>query len=183
MTSFDRATFATGGGTVTLGSAPFSATFAGFQQEQSFDGPAYSAGPDALFAINGSFVGSFGRTLADTSDVATITFSSPASTVSFNAADRANGTPRILVFDDALNELANIQITATSNRDAESLLTFNAADLGAPISSIQIDNAGPAGNPPYVTAIDSFSATAIPEPSTAILGILGLGALAVRRRR
>ena len=185
-TSFSQADgFTTGSTTdVVLGDATFSATFSGGQQEQSFDGPSYNSGPEAYFFINGNFTGSFGRSVADSTDMGTVDFSVGVTELSFYAADRANGTPsfRILGLDDQVLDTA--LITGTSNRASDGAIpfSFSSSDLGALIGGIEFDNAGPAGRPPYVIAIDSFSATAVPEPTTMAIGLLAtLGAISVRR--
>lgn len=71
------------------------------------------------------------------------------------------------------------------NRDADGavLTTLRSAVLGALIGGVGIDFPGPAGNPPYVLAIDDFSATAVPPPAALPLFLAGLAGLAVFRRR
>ena len=60
---------------------------------------------------------------------------------------------------------------------------FNSADLGGLIGEITFDLPGPNANAPYVLAIDTFSATAVPTPSAIGAGLAGLGLLGARRRR
>ena len=107
--------------------------------------------------------------------------------VSFFAADRANGQPSFRVLSTAGNVLSSQIITATTNRPLGGATAFNldSATLGSLIGSIEFDNAGPAGSPPYVIAIDTFSASAaaVPEPNAA-MGLVALACgLAFRRRR
>lgn len=192
-TSFARADGFTSGvaGDVVLTNGTFSATFSGGVQEQSFDGPAYNAGPEAFFFVNagatGTYTGSFGvRPLAGNVDVGTISFNTGVSSLSFFAADRANGTPtfRLLDIDGAI--LTTESITGTSNRTTAGAtpFEFSSSDFGGALfGSIEFDNAGPNANPPYVIAIDSFTATSVPEPSTALLAALGLLAGISRRKR
>lgn len=187
-TSFSNADgFATGAtGDVMLSDGALTVTFSGGVQQQSFDGPSYNAGPDAYFFINGTFTGSFGGTQAGSTDVGTISFSTGVDEVSFFAADRANGTPSIRVIaDDGVTVLTTVSVTGTSNQPGATPFTFTSSVLGDQIGSIEIDNAGPAGNPPYVTAIDSFSASvsAVPEPSSMIAGLVLVGGAATRRLR
>ena len=174
---------------VVLASDNFAVTFSGGVQEQSFDGPAYNSGPDAYFFVNagpGTFTGSFGvRPLAGNVDVGTISFNTGVTSLSFYAADRANGTPSFRLLDLDGNTLTTELITGTTNRSANGAtpFEFSSTDFdGALFGSIEFDNAGPAQNPPYVIAIDNFSATSVPEPSSALLGALG-ALLAISRRR
>ncbi|MEM9883410.1 MAG: hypothetical protein AAF800_10870 [Planctomycetota bacterium] len=158
--------FTTGGtDPVTLTSGGLELTVSGGQQQQNFDGPSYNTGPDAYLFISGpSFTGSFGGTTPGTGDKGDLTFNQGVTSVSFFAADRGLGTPTVRVFGtDDTTVLAEVPVTDTNIRDfadpAPTPLVFDAKDLGGLIGRVQIDNAGPAGNPPYVTAIDTLSAT------------------------
>ena len=160
----------------------FSATFLGGVQQQFIDGASYNTGPDAYLVVNGTFINQ-----TDNNDTATITFSSGVELLSFFAADRANGVPSLRVFGTDGTILAEQDITQTSNQNGAGAtpLVFDSATLGGLIGSVEFDNAGPAGNAPYVIAIDSFSATfaAVPEPSSVVLiGLLG-SCVAIRRRK
>ena len=191
-TSFDNATFATGStAPTTLTNGSLSAIFGGGFQEQQFHGPAYNAGPDAYFFVNGGpggFTGSFGRTAFGSTDVGSIDFNTGVDSLSFFASRFGNGTPsfRVLGVDDT-TVLASSSITAGSNQNGAGAtpFTFDSLSLGGQIGSIEFDNAGPAGNPPYLIAIDSFSASinAVPEPSSAMSIVLAVGGLVLRRRR
>lgn len=189
-TTFSSSEFSTGSfAPVTLlsGDGTLSATFSGGVQRQSFDGPSYNDGPDAYFFINGTFTGSFGDTQSGSTDIGRVVFNRGVESVSFFAADRANGQPSFRVLSTTGNELTSQLITATTNRPSGGATAINldSATLGSLIGSIEFDNAGPAGNPPYVIAIDSFSATAaaVPEPSGALpLLFLALGTVFRRRR-
>jgi hypothetical protein len=189
-TSFDNGDFTTGStNSVTLTEGLFSATFDGGFQEQSFHGPAYNAGPDAYFFLNGTFTGSFGRTATLSNDVGSVDFNVGVDSVSFFASRFGNGTPsfRVLGVDDT-TVLTTSTITSGSNQSGSGAtpFTFDSTSLGGQIGSIEFDNAGPAGNPPYLIAIDSFSATttsAVPEPSSAMTILLAIAGLAARRRR
>lgn len=187
QTSFDRATFPTGQtAPVTLSSGALSAIFDGGFQEQSFHGPAYSAGPDAYFFLNGTFTGSFGRAATGSTDIGTVDFNIGVDSLSFNAARLGNGTPNFQVFGiDDLTLLTSSSITSDSNRVAASLFSFDSETLGGQIGSIRFDNAGPNANPPYGIAIDSFSASvsAIPEPSFAMVLLALVGGRLMRRCR
>ena len=185
-TSFDTSDgFVTGSSSdVTLSDGPFQVTFSGGQQQQGFDFNSYNSNPAAYMVINGTFTGGFGGTASGASDTATIDFNLGVTEVSFFAANRANGagtTIRVLGLDDS-TVLATEFITQTSIQPSTSptLTSFSSSSLGALIGSIQIDNAGPAGAPPYVTAIDTFRAKAVPEPST--LALLGIEKPRCRRR-
>ncbi len=188
VTTFSNAEgFATGSSApVTLTSGGLSAVFSGGIQQRSFDGPAYNAGPDAYMIVNGTFTGSFGGMMTGNTDVGSVVFNVGVDELSFFAADRANGTPSLRVLGtDGITVLATASITGSSNRvaDGATAFSFSSAALGAKIGSIEFDNAGPAGNPPYVIALDSFSASAVPEPSSLCLGTCMLGFAAFRRRR
>ena len=155
--------FTTGGTTpVDLTAGNLTLTVSGGQQQQSFDGPSYNTGPDAYFFISGpSFTGSFGGTAPGTGDTGDLTFNRGVTEVSFFAADRAIGTPTVRVFGtDDTTVLAEVSVTDTDIRGFANPtpLTFDANVLGELIGRVEIDNAGPAGNPPYVTAIDTLSA-------------------------
>jgi len=173
---------------VVLSTAGLDVTFSGGLQEQSFDGPAYNNGPDAYFFVNagptGSFTGSFGRSIMGNIDIGTVTFSSGLQELSFNAADRANGTPSFRLLDTGGNLILTQTITGTDNRNADTFFSYDSSNLGGNlIGSIEFDNAGPAANPPYVIAIDNFTASTVPEPSTALLGSLALLLGVARRKR
>ena len=179
---------------VTLTNGAFDVTFSGGQQQQGFDGPSYNNGPAAFLFVNtgpGSavFTGASRNTItggANNGDSnGLISFGGAgASTVSFFAADRANGAATTLnvLGTDGTTLLDSILVPSGSVSDNP--FTLDASTLGGAIGSISVDLPGPNANPAYVVAIDSFSATAaIPEPSslTAMLGALTLAAL--RRRR
>ncbi len=182
----------TGDITLTDG-AGFEVTFSGGQQQQMFDGPSYNNGPAGFLFINdgpgtAGFDGGNPTTGPATGDginddIGSILFNVGASSVSFFAANRANGassTVNVFSLDGSLLTSAPIPNGAT----ADNLFTFTADVLGAEIGRIEIDLAGPAANPPYVVAIDSFSATAaVPEPGMlSLFGLLALMGLAGRRR-
>jgi hypothetical protein len=191
-TEFDTSDgFVTGDfGDVTLAHGTFSVTFSGGQQQQGFDGPSYSAPPAAYMFINGLFAGSFGNTVAGdgvNDDAGLIDFDIGAREVSFFAANRGNGagvTLNIFGVDDT-TLLDTIVITQTSNlvADGAVMTVLSASALGGFIGSIAIDLPGPAGAPPYVLAVDSFSATAIPVPAALPLFLAGLAGLGLWERR
>ena len=180
-TTFDNATFATGStSNVTLTDGPLSAVFQGGFQEQSFHGPAYSDSNDAYFFINGTYTGSFGRPATGSTDVGIVDFNIGVDTLSFFASDLENGTPsfRVLGVDDT-TVLASVSFSNSSATQ----FSFDSATLGAQIGSVEFDNAGPASAPPYGIAIDSFSASAIPEPSSATAILFAVAGFALRRRK
>lgn len=180
--------------TVSSASGAFSATFSGGQQQQGFDFPSYQAGGNGYLFVNtgpGSavFTGTSGNTItggANNGDqTGSISFNSlGASTVSFYAADRANGPASSLDIFGTDGGLLLEDFSIPSGTVSEQFFSFDAASLGGAIGSITFDLPGPNANAPYVLAIDSFSATAaIPEPSSAaLIGSLVLTGL-VRRRR
>lgn len=169
---------------IVLSDNGFQVTFSGGQAERRFDGPSYRTGPSAFFFVNGpSFEGSFGRTINGTGDVGTVSFNIGVLNLSFAAADRANGTGAFRILDQLGNTLASQSVTNEVNRNSD-LFEFSSDDFGGTlIGGIEFDNAGPNMNPPYVIAIDDFSATAVPEPSSALLVGASLSLLALRRRR
>lgn len=175
----DRAT-----GPVVLRDGAFAVTFSGGQGETRLDGPSYRTGPSAYFFANGpGFVGSFNRELAPTGDIGSVSFNLGVLSLSFAAADRSNGTPSFRILDLNGDTLLTQSITSQVNRNSD-LLEFTSAQFGGTlIGGIEFDNAGPNSNPPYVIALDDFSATAVPEPSSALLASSALGLLLLRRKR
>ena len=171
-TSFDLVDGFTTGGTapVILNDGSFTATFSGGQQQQMFDGPSYNSGPAAYLFVNGGtgFSGTSGAVAASTGDATgLIDFNQGVSEVSFFAANRANGpagTINVFAEDDE-TLLGSVSVTQTENTEASGAVAtvISSADFaGQLIGSIGFDNAGPADpvNPPYVIAIDSFTASA-----------------------
>ncbi|MDJ0508243.1 MAG: hypothetical protein QNJ64_03145 [Crocosphaera sp.] len=177
---------------VTISDGLLEVTFSGGQQQQMFDVPSYNSNPAAYLFINGpgGFTGGFGNTAAPTGDTGLIDFNVGVSEVSFFAANRGNGagvTLNILGVDDS-TVLDSIFITQTSNQivDAAVATIISSSDVGGLIGSIAIDLPGPAGIPPYVLAIDTFSATAsVPESNNTLalmlLGIVGASVVAKRQ--
>jgi len=178
---------------VTLSSttAPgFGVTFSGGQQQQIFDMGSYANGPAAYLFINGVFQGSFfGETASGdgiNDDTGLIDFFGfGASQVAFSGANRGFGAGvdfDVFALDDT-TLLSSGTITDTVNSSAASNVVLTAAP-GTAIGSIVFDLPGPANNGPYVLAIDNFSATqAVPEPSSAAIFMIGMFAMASRRRR
>ena len=171
---------------VTVSDGLLDVTFSGGQQQQMFDLQSYNSNPAGYLFINGQggFQGSSGNTADPTGDTGLIDFNLGVSEVSFFAANRGNGpavTLNILGVDD-MTILETILITQDSNQPADGAVPtmISASDVGGLIGSIAIDLPGPATppNPPYVLAIDSFSATAsVPESSNTValmlLGVVG----------
>jgi len=171
-------------GDVTLTEEDFSVTFSGGQQQQMFNGPSYNVGPAAYLFINGGpgFTGASGNTAASTGDTGLIDFSVGVAEVSFFAANQGNGpatTLNIFGTDDT-TILDTVLVTQTSNQSSsgavETIITSDA--VGGPIGSIGIDLPGPAANPPYVLAIDTFSATAVPFGIPDWAAVAAVGAFA-----
>ena len=181
---------------VTLTNGAFDVTFSGGQQQQGFDGPSYNNGPAAFLFVNTGpgaavFTGASGNTItggANNGDSnGLISFGGAgASTVSFFAADRANGAATTLnvLGTDGTTLLDSILVPSGSVSDNP--FTLDASTLGGAIGSISVDLPGPNANPAYVVAIDSFSATAasaVPEPSSLTAMLSALALVALRRRR
>ncbi|MEL7488235.1 MAG: hypothetical protein AAGJ87_13575 [Pseudomonadota bacterium] len=195
-TSFTTADgFATGSfADVTIGDPSASVTFSGGQQQQMFDVQSYNSNPAAYLFVNGAFTGGSGNTVSGdgvNDDAGLIDFGGiGASSVSFFAANRGNGasvTLNILGVDD-VTILGSISITQTSNQLADGAIAtiINAADFGGQlIGAIAIDLPGPAANPPYVLAVDSFTAVVeTPIPGAAALLLTGAaGLFGFRRKR
>ena len=104
----------------------------------------------------------------------------PASFVSFFAVNGANGQAVVQFFDPSAVLLDTVTVTATAMTEPAALIQFSAEA----ISLVRIINPGPADppNPPYLTAIDNFTAV-VPEPGSLALFALGLAALIALRRR
>ncbi len=179
---------------VTLTNGAFSATFAGGQQQQMFDLASYNVNPAGYLFINGTFVGSTGNSASGDGgavdgipdDGGFIDFNQGVGEVSFFAANRGFGagvTLNVFGVDDT-TLLDSILITQTSNQAADGAVAtvITAAGVGGPIGRIEVDLPGPAGNPPYVLALDTFSAT-VPAPGTLLLLVSGLAGFAAIRRR
>ncbi len=190
-TQFDNSDgFVTGDfGDVTLTEGDFTVTFRGGQQQQMFDLPSYNVNPAGYLFINGTFTGGSGQTASGDGiddDRGLVDFNQGVAEISFYAANRGNGASvRIDIFGiDDTTVLDSIFVTQTSNQlgDGALLTTITSAGVGGPIGSLGIDLPGPAANPPYVLALDTFSVT-VPEPGTALLPGLGLSGLAAMRRR
>ena len=172
---------------VTLSSttAPgFGAIFSLGQQQQGFDGGSYVNGPAGYLFINGTFNGVSGDGVDD--DDGLIDFiGAGASEVTFFAANRAQGGfVGVDVFGvDDTTLLTSFQVTQTVLNASATQTVLSASALGGAIGRIEFDLPGPVANPPYVLAIDTFTATAVPEPGAAALFVLGMITMTSRRRR
>ena len=186
--------FATGDGFVTGDTADVVldglVTFSGGQQQQMFLGGAYNNGPAGFLFINGG--GGFNGA-ASTGDTGSILFGGGGATeVSFHAANLQNGPATSFTSFDVNGTLIETLLTQVSSLnsiadDVGEILTFSASG-GENIGRIEVDLPGPASpvvNPPYVAAIDTFSATIAPIPEPSSLALLGLAASCglLRRRR
>ena len=167
-------------------------TFSGGQQQQAFDGPSYEQGPSAYLLVNTGpgaavFTGTSGNTItggANNGDqTGSIAFNTGVTDVSFFAANRANGAAATLDIFGIGGELLLEDFVIGSGDIDDQQFAFNSADLGGLIGEITFDLPGPNANAPYVLAIDTFSATAVPTPSAIGAGLAGLGLLGARRRR
>ena len=185
--------FATGDGFVTGDTADVVldglVTFSGGQQQQMFLGGAYNNGPAGFLFINGG--GGFNGA-ASTGDTGSILFGGGGATeVSFHAANLQNGPATSFTSFDVNGNFIETLLTQVSSLnsiadDVGEILTFSASG-GENIGRIEVDLPGPASpvNPPYVAAIDTFSATIAPVPEPSSLALLGLAASCglLRRRR
>jgi len=166
---------------ITLNDGAFQVTFSGGQQQQMFDLDSYNVNPAGFLWINGNFNGVTGDGVSD--DTGLIDFNFGVVEVSFFAANRGNGpgvTLNIFGVDD-ITPLGTLLVTQDSNQfvSGATITTLSSANFGGSlIGSIGIDLPGPAMNPPYVLALDTFRATmAVPAPATIWLfggGMLGL---------
>ena len=167
-------------------------TFSGGQQQQGFDGPSYNNGPAAYLFVNSgntTFAGTTGNTItggANNSDNGGLIqiLGQGATSVSFFAADRANGTQSTFDVFGVDGGILQENVIIPSGNVSDNFFSFDALTLGENIGSISFDLPGPASNPPYVLSIDTFSAeVAVPEPSSAFLAGLALSFSFLRRRR
>lgn len=161
-------------------------TFSGGQQQQMFLGAAYNNGPAGYLFINGG--NGFNGAVSTGDDTGRINFGAlGASLVTFHAADLANGPATNFSSFDAngvLLESFSTMVDSLNGTDAAEILTFTAVN-NVYIAEIRVNLPGPASpvNPPYAAAIDTFSATVVPEPSSTILVGLALSLPFLRRRR
>ncbi len=182
---------------VTISSGGFDVTFSGGQQQQSFDGPSYQAGGTGFLFVNtgggaATFTGTSGNTITgglnNGDQTGSITFSGlGASTVSFYAADRANGAESLFDVVGTDGTILQDDVSIDSGSVSDNFFSLDASALGGNIGSITFDLPGPAANAPYVLGIDTFSATAatvasVPEPSS-IVALMSVMAIAGLRRR
>lgn len=128
----------------------------------------------------------------DTIDVASVTFNQAVSNVSFAFQILGNGPSSAVQLLDINGVIIDSIPLIETDTDRDSIATFTQISIdttgfkGGEVFGIQFNNAGPASpvpNPPYGIAVDSFSATAVPEPSAALLAGLALGIPFLRRRR
>ncbi|MEM1109817.1 MAG: PEP-CTERM sorting domain-containing protein [Planctomycetota bacterium] len=153
---------------VSLSSGDLQVTFSGGQQQQFFDGPSYQAGGTGFLFVNtggGSavFTGTSGNTItggANNGDQnGAISFSQGVTEVSFFGADRANGAATTIDIFDTSGGLLLEDFEIESGSVGDQQFSFSSRELGGLIGEITFDLPGPAANPPYVAAIDTFSAT------------------------
>jgi hypothetical protein len=139
-----------------------------------FPGAAYSVGlflADSTTPLPGSVSSFFNGTGAQ-AEFNWIINPNPEVSVTGSAA---GSSPSLFVgaWRTADGTFANAVATGASGRSA----AFTAQPLGGP---------NPAGGPPFPTpptTFQGFTITLVPEPTTMALGMLGLGALALRRRK
>lgn len=162
-------------------------TFSGGQQQQAFDGPSYNNGPAGYIFINGGgsntpFVGASGNSaIGDggafdgiSDDQGFIDFGGlGASSVSFTGANRGLGAG-VGITVTSVDGTQSFSFTFTET--VATLIEITSADLGGLlIGQIAFDLPGPAANPPYAFAIDSFLAVVeTPIPGAALLLATGL---------
>ncbi len=177
---------------VVVSDGTLEVTFSGGQQQQAFDGPSYEQGPSAYLLVNTGpgaavFTGASGNTItggANNGDqTGSISFNTGVTEVSFFATNRANGPAATLDIFDIGGDLLLEDFVIDSGAIADQQFSFNSVDLGGLIGEITFDLPGPNANAPYVLAIDTFSATAVPTPSAIGAGLAGLALLSGRRRR
>lgn len=123
----------------------------------------------------------------DNLDVASVTFNQAVSNVSFSFQILGNGNSSavdlLALNGDVLGSVALTELDTDRNSIAAfSDLSVDTSSFGE-VFGIQFNNAGPNMNPPYGIVVDSFSATAVPEPSSALLAGLTLVFPLLRRRR
>lgn len=162
-------------------------TFSGGQQQQMFLGAGYNIGPAAYLFINGA--GGFNGA-ASTGDIGNISFGGGGATsVSFHAANLANGAATTFTSFDVNGDVLEVLLTQVDNlnnnpNDDGEILSFSSIN-GLNIGRIEANLPGPAASPPYAASIDTFSATIAPVPEPSSVAFLGIAACCgfLRRRR
>ena len=165
----------------------------GFTESGTFGFDATFAAPGQVFFFNnGSLYNGSNRAYGvGAGQTSTITFNQIAQSVTFTGLDTngqvTGGSPAGSVAPGTTLNLADGTVTALDAAGG-SLGSFTIGQSGftgttfnGPISSLQISNAGAAGS---FSLLGNISATAVPEPSSAILmtGLAGLFSLRRRRR-
>ena len=165
----------------------------GFTEVGTFGFDATFAAPGQVFFFNnGSLYNGSNRAYGvGAGQTSTITFNQIAQSVTFTGLDTngqvTGGSPAGSVAPGTTLNLADGTVTALDAAGG-SLGSFTIGQSGftgttfnGPISSLQISNAGAAGS---FSLLGNISATAVPEPSSAILmtGLAGLFSLRRRRR-
>lgn len=104
-----------------------------------------------------------------------IEFGAPATDVSFFSAIGSQSQGSIRVLDSSGVELESAIVTSSNMSDPGAFFSFSGSDIG----SIEVEpSAGFSGQEVY---IDGFEATVTPAPGA--LALVGLGGIAVTRRR
>ena len=102
-------------------------------------------------------------------------FSSGTRTTGSGTAGGATGRFQVWAWSTGFNSYAEALASGDSSKYIGKSLSFDNA-TGNP-------SAQPPGTPAALTGLTSFSVAPVPEPSTIILGLLGAGALLLRRRK
>jgi len=154
------------GGTVTDSTAANAPAFGNGYQGQYYFGPAGTTDPNALVAV-GPTTGFMGASAGD-----------PAA-----GYYNGDGSGSVSIANNAGGSQVVLQLRAWKG-GAGSTYSGAAVRGGSSLITITLGNAGsPPSLPTAITTMANFAVNPVPEPATIALGLMGAGALFIRRRK